>query len=214
MSDPLFWYRIERDPYCFVYAEIPKVACTSIKTALAQYLGWPVPAANPLRVHHLPWHRIPAAEIATQGVYAFAFVRHPLDRLASFWARLHGQPPWPWNRDIPRDISFRDFVRYACRPLQNPRAADHHWRPQWTFLYDENGHRLPIEWFRFERLEHDWAFLQRRFDLPPLMHLNQSAHDHWMTLYDEQTATLAFDYYARDFDLLQYPRQFPIPLSI
>lgn len=211
MNGPLFWYDIEHGEHRFIYAEIPKVACTAIKTALAHYLGWKTPSANPLHVQYLPWNRIPAAEIATRRVYAFAFVRHPLDRLVSFWARLRGRPPWPWNRDIPRDISFGDFVRYACRPGRDPRAADRHWRPQWTFLCDESGRRLPIELFRFERLEHDWAILKRRFGLPPLAHLNRSDHDHWTTLYDEQTAALAAEYYARDFEVLQYLTQFPTP---
>jgi hypothetical protein len=84
INDDIIYVLLER--YRAVYIETPKVACTSIKTALAGVVGvdlgdtagnpheaqWPVPAALPARLGP----RFP-------DLFVFGFVRNPWDRLVS-----------------------------------------------------------------------------------------------------------------------------------
>src|SRR2546425_9629170 len=71
-----------------VYVETPKVACTSIKTALAETFGISLDATGG-DPHCVEW---PTAERSSSqsgpffpGLFTFAFVRNPCDRLVSWY---------------------------------------------------------------------------------------------------------------------------------
>jgi len=143
------------EPYRAVYVEIPKVAFTSIKTALAEILGISLRSTGG-DPHRLGW---PTAEISSShsaplfpGLFAFAFVRNPWDRLVSCYRdKIRGEVNGytyftirPGVADclarfdafVP-DMSFADFVAVVASIPDDD--ADSHFRSQYTFVTDEKG---------------------------------------------------------------------------
>lgn len=165
-----------------VYVEVPKVACSSIKIALAGVLGIDLGAAggNP----HLVELPAPRGDPASSGppypgLFSFAFVRNPWDRLVSCYRdKVNGEAMDFTGLDRERGVahclarfdsiragmSFEEFVEaVAAIPDEE---ADEHFRSQHRFVCDRNG-ALAVDFLgRFESLEADWARVCGVLDLP------------------------------------------------
>src|SRR5215468_5087192 len=170
------------EPYRAVYVEIPKVAFTSIKTALAEILGISLRSTGG-DPHRLGW---PTAEISSShsaplfpGLFAFAFVRNPWDRLVSCYRdKIRGEVDGytyftirpgvanclaRFDAFVP-GMSFSDFV--AAVSSIPDEEADAHFRSQHTFLANDEG-KISVDFLgRFERLADDFRLVQKRIGLP------------------------------------------------
>jgi chondroitin 4-sulfotransferase 11 len=214
---------IALERYAAVYIEIPKVACTSIKTALAGLLGvnladtdgnpheacWPQPRVAP--AYSGP--RFP-------GLFSFAFVRDPWDRLVSCYRdKIRGEVdgytfftirPGVANCLARFDafvagMSFEDFV-HAVAGIPDD-DADPHFRSQHTFVCDDTG-RLALDFIgRHERLADDLRSVERRLGLPALdLPRLQAARTTipYAAFYTAETARIVADRYTRDAALFGY----------
>ena len=172
-------------PYDAVYIEVPKVACTSLKMAFAALLdidlaasdGDPHQAAFPFTAPSVDPHgRL------FPGLFAFAFVRNPWDRLVSCYRdKIAGEVEAfthfairPGVADclapfeaFSANMSFEAFVdAVASIPDTN---ADAHFRSQYTFLTNEAG-EVAVDFVgRFEHLSRDFERVKRHAHLPNLM---------------------------------------------
>lgn len=206
-----------------VYIEIPKVACTSIKVALAGVVGvdlaesggnphearWPTPPAEPAR----SGPRFP-------GLFAFAFVRDPWDRLVSCYRdKIRGEVdgytfftirPGVANCLARFDafvagMSFDEFVRAVAAISDDD--ADPHFRSQHTFVTDDAG-QLAVDFVgRYEHLAGDLRAVERRIGLAPLdLPRLQAARKPlpFAAFYTAETAQLVAERYARDAELFGY----------
>ncbi len=170
--------------YGAVYVEIPKVACSSIKLALADHLRIDLEPAggNPHEVRF----PAPPSPAATSGpmwpdLFSFAFVRNPWDRLVSCYRdKILGEAPDYTSFDPQRGVafclarfdlyragmSFDDFVTaVAAIPDED---ADDHFRAQSTFITDRNGDLAVSFVGRFENLAHDFRLACARAGMPEL----------------------------------------------
>jgi hypothetical protein len=172
------------EPYGAVYIEIPKVACTSIKVAFAQLLGISLDetGGDPHQVD------FPAPPVSPNGsgpfypgLYSFAFVRNPWDRLVSCYRDKIGGEVDGFTDFTDRPgvasclarfdvfvagMSFDAFVEaVASIPDED---ADGHFRSQSTFLTNAAG-EIGVDFVgRCERLPADFSLVQQRIGLPPL----------------------------------------------
>jgi len=187
------------------YIAIEKVACSSIKYALGHHYG----IASRKMPHVWPWRKLTPdrlLELRDEGVWAFAFIRNPFDRLVSCWAhkvaRYRGKRArCPLFRDLPTSTGFIDFVAWAT--AQDPRRCNWHFRPQHRFL-EHQGRPLTDCLYYFESLSGDWRMLQARFGWPDLPHRNATPHPHYRELFTAQTRDMAERYYARDLEIGGY----------
>jgi hypothetical protein len=154
-----------------VYIEVPKVACSSIKIALASIVGVDLDAVggNP---HEAPFpepvQRANGPKLFP-GLFAFAFVRNPWDRLASCYRDKVAGEAAEFTGIDPRsgvayclsrfgvfrpDMSFEEFVHeVAAIP---DAEADDHFRSQHTFV-SNNSAKIAIDFVgRFENLSTDF----------------------------------------------------------
>ena len=169
-------------PFDAAYVEIPKVACSSLKVAFAQMLGVSLEAAggNPHIVEFLS----PDCDGATDdrlypGLFTFAFVRNPWDRLVSCYRDKIGGEVGGFTGfsegagvahclarfdEFTAGMSFKAFVR-AVAAIPDERA-DAHFRSQNTFVRTKAG-KLGVDFIgRFERLQGDFAHVSRQVGLP------------------------------------------------
>ncbi|HET9622323.1 MAG TPA: sulfotransferase family protein [Kofleriaceae bacterium] len=198
-----------------VYVEIPKVACTSVKTALAPACGVTLPAdGNP---HDLRW---PLADGPPfPGRFSFAFVRDPWDRLVSCYRdKLRGEVdgftsftvrPGVANclARFDRFVAGMSFAAFVRAVAAIPDAeADAHFRSQHGFVCVDGA--LAVDAIgRFERLDEDFAAIARRIGLataalPRLQAVR--APSPFAAFYTAETRDLVAERFARDIELFGY----------
>ena len=209
--------------YGAVYIEVPKVACTSLKTAFAGLLGIDLREAggNPHEVRFPEPAEAPRREGPFYpGLLTFAFVRNPWDRLVSCYRdKIAGEVDGftsftvrPGVADclarfgafVP-GMSFADFVE-AVASISDA-DADAHFRSQYTFVANEAG-ELAVDFVgRYERLTDDWAIVREKTGLPdvPLPRL-QAARSavRYQEYYTPRTRDLAAERFRQDIDLFGY----------
>jgi hypothetical protein len=217
--------------YRAIYMAVPKVANTSVKTALTSLM--------PTHIRELPKDgrkersvyalhndvlfrdkiRLYKHQVPQYSDYlVFAFVRNPWDRLVSCyrdkieWGALveDGKRRDPrtrrlyLGRQFERDMDFAEFVQ---RVVEIPdRRANRHIRSQFTFLADKSGELLPNFIGRFETLTDDFSAVMKRIGAPHLTlpHLRNSAPPDYRKYYTERLAELVADRYRRDIELFDY----------
>jgi chondroitin 4-sulfotransferase 11 len=196
-----------------VYVETPKVACSSIKTALAPLCGVDL-AAHGGNPHDLTWPQPTTPGPPFAGLFSFAFVRDPWDRLVSCYRdKLRGEVddftsftirPGVANCLARFDafvagMSFAAFVR-AVSDIPD-EDADAHFRSQHTFVCDAAGRIVVDAIGRFERLDDDFAAIARRIGMPPrtLPRLQAvRAPSPFAAFYTDETRALVGERFARD----------------
>ena len=170
-------------------------AGTSIRAALAP-LGDRASAASPDTTHetllsllmrhpHLASH------------FKFAVVRHPWERLVSFFfhARQRLAPTFPQFQAIDRLEAMLRLIDRDVAWLCGMHAV----RPQCDFICGANGTPLTDFVGRYEHLAGDFARACRRIGIAAaLPRMNASRHDHYAVYYDGWCRDFVADRYRRD----------------
>ncbi len=164
-----------------VYIEVPKVACSSIKLVLAGVLGIDLEPAggNPHTIDFPP--APPASEGAAlyPGLFSFAFVRNPWDRLVSCYRdKILGEAPDFTEFQPTRGVAYclarfdvfragMTFDAFVDAVASIPDdEADGHFRSQHTFVTNAAG-AIAVDFVgRFETLAGDFAAVVLRLGLP------------------------------------------------
>lgn len=202
---------------------MPKVACTSFKTAFAQLLGLDlgndhrnphhVRYPSPLPIHSLHGYLYP-------GFYRFGFVRNPWDRLVSCYrdkirSEVDGYTHFTirpgvanclarWTAFTP-NMSFEAFLRAVASIPDS--EADTHFRSQHTFLTDPGG-QLDVDFVgRYERLADDFQVVRQKTGLPnielPRLQAVRSVAK-YTSFYTPQTRDIVAERFRKDIEIFGY----------
>ena len=208
-----------------VYVEIPKVACTSLKVALARLLevDLDVSGGNP---HVVDFPSPPEASCVDRerlypGLYAFAFVRNPWDRLVSCYRdKIRGEVDG-FTRFTVRpgvadclagfegffaNMSFEEFVSAVASIPDSD--ADEHFRSQSTFLMTAEGN-IGVDFVgRYETLEDDFKRVCGRVGLLSsvrLPRLQAARHaTNYVDYYTVRTKNVVADRFGQDIEAFAY----------
>jgi hypothetical protein len=230
-TNPAFIVSLERG---FAYAMIGKTGNESVKGALAESLrirprvsgyGYPwVPrvVANPaarvvrralgksppgfdLHARNYGWDLMLLPQVARSGLYKFAFVRNPWDRLVSCWAdkvaSLKGKVDYA-PRFGPPVTPHWEFDRFARWAIEQPDPEGHYRLQSRHIVHDG---KLVVDFLgRFERLESDWETVREKFGLAAIPSRNRSKHRPYRELYTPQLRNLVGEFYAEDIERFDY----------
>jgi len=136
------------------------------------------------------------------GLFKFAFVRNPWDRLVSRYAYLLRKTEHAHSREVNRLGNFDAYLRWelarAGRGGAMRHQADYVLGPAGDLIVDRIGY--------FERLEQDFADICRRIGVPaslppPKTH---AVRKDYRSFYSEETRELVARAYARDISLFSY----------
>jgi chondroitin 4-sulfotransferase 11 len=166
-----------------VYIEVPKVACSSIKITLASLLGIDLEAVrgDPHKVRFPAPASRQSGPTLYPGLFSFAFVRNPWDRLVSCYRdKILGEVSNFTSFHPARGVayclarfdvfrarmSFDEFVK-AVAALPD-EEADVHFRSQHTFVTNTFGDVAIDIVGRFETLALDFQRVCEKLGLPSL----------------------------------------------
>lgn len=197
---------LQNPPLVFVH--IPKTAGTSIARSFRSAGFSPSSALlNGVRSlgHHPTAARIQAGLIEAgradlyERAHVFAVVRHPFDRLVSFWyygmERLH---PCPF-------ASFDHFIRYVVGQVDV--ACSRSWQRARHRQTDYLDARVD-EVLRFENLGASWTRFVHRHGLPTRMQvlpkMKRTRHRPWFRVYTAEQAGLLYEYSRGEMDSFGY----------
>lgn len=186
-----------KDPEC-IFIHIPKTAGTSIRKGVWKEYEGPVFGHIPKEWSHL---------------FSFAFIRHPLQRLASaynmFTQGATGDSTWKLPLDA-RPLSIKDFIDivtdeniiYDERRKTFEEKIRHHTIPQ-TDDFNCLKHAKFVG--RFENIDRDFSYIVKRLNIKrdlPKIHTTTACQ--WQDIFKEESLEHAIEYYKEDFKLLEY----------
>ena len=128
------------------------------------------------------------------GLFKFAFVRNPWERLVSWYQYVQKTPSHEDSRP------GETFAEFAGRFLAKPRRA------QWWMIEDLNG-VMGLDYVgRFENLNDDIAYLCQRIGIKAqtLPHRNKMADKDYRTFYDDRLALAVKNNWTREIDAFGY----------
>lgn len=210
------------EEYGAVYVEVPKVACSSIKTALADLLGVELESVggDPHQAHFPAPASPQLGSMLYPGLFSFTFVRNPWDRLVSCYRdKIRGEVPDFTSFDRARGVayclarfdafrpgmSFREFVN-AVVDIRDDEA-DEHFRSQHTFVTNLTG-EVAVDFVgRFETLERDFQRVCQMRGLPQLtLPRVQAAKTprRYTDFYTEETRSIVANRFRKDVVLFSY----------
>lgn len=181
---------------------IPKAANESIKYAFMSALGLKGKPSFAFQT----CTKYAAHCVGVQDYFKFTFVRNPFDRLVSCWmdktqgkvmfnafARDHGM----WHK-----MPFDKFVEIVAGIPDE--KSNQHFRSQ-THEIMIKDYMIPQFIGRFERLNKDWKYIQKRIpELPDLPHVNKSHHKPYQEYYTPGLMDKVAERYKRDLNILSY----------
>ncbi len=131
--------------------------------------------------------------------YSFAFLRHPLDRLVSWYFGHQMTSPKLYR------LPFVEWVAKGCK---------HHWtkdnlkqfgvsNPLNQYEFIEINGVVQVDFIgKFENLQQDFDKVCKHLGIQThLPHLLKSEHDKWTKYFDKGLAEYAQKMFARDFEL-------------
>ena len=176
-----------------IFVHINKTGGSSIEHAL----GLPFQHRTALEIRAAIGERRWAAR------FSFAFVRNPWDKVASHYHyRVKTNQTGLGDHPIP----FTDWVRIAYRDRAAP-YYDHPkmFLPQVDWISDREGRSLVNYVGRFETLSDDFAQICARIgSAAKLPHLKSSPRGDYRQYYDDRSAGIVADYFARDIEAFGY----------
>ena len=191
----------------FVFVHIPKTAGQSLYENLG---GWsrvyPRGFKKSLRKYKQHFTMSEYLEhgylkIEKLGLYfKFSIVRNPYERILS---------EFKYAQQIYTKFNNSSFNRFVKRDWGNSRrhsTIKQHIRPQYEFLYNDNGKCLVDFIGRFENLQQDFNIICDNIGIPHqlLPHQNKSKHKHYTEYYDDETRQIVAEKYAKDIEYFGY----------
>ena len=164
--------------YQFAYVPIPKVACSSLKVAIATALKI---EGSYEHAHNIKFDLIDLDGLSNlpDRYYRFAFIRNPWDKIVSCYKdkilhctdhlgnkdAFNGKLP-PFMRKFPglsKGMDFKDFLKVISGI--DDYHAEEHFKSQWQFLYDRNNRLAVDDVYRFEKIEESWLKICEKLGL-------------------------------------------------
>tara|TARA_A200000113_G_scaffold96462_1_gene86285 strand:- start:201 stop:845 length:645 start_codon:yes stop_codon:yes gene_type:complete len=181
-----------------VFFHIPKTAGISISKSLFGGVKWGHRSVNFYKSHY--------GEKVFNSLYKFCFVRNPYDRLFSAYTFL--KEGGINNQDLEFSNShlqeFASFDEFVLKGLEKQEIMDWvHFKPQYTFVCDENDNIVMDFVGKMETLNTDFNTVCKHLNIESeLQKLNMSSEK--KNEFSEKVKTMIKLKYQKDFNLF-YP---------
>lgn len=184
----------------FIYLPIPKVACSSIKSAIAYFENIPLKNNDP---HQTNFPIVSLQDTYSSSLPSFAFVRHPISRLYSCWkdkVRFNLTKEFQRFDSFYSGMPFEAFVKAVMRIPDD--MADGHFRSQHLYIC-HNGFKAATYIAKLENSTEEWTKICEWLRLPalalPTRNKAQGNYNHSKHVLD-----MIYERYETDFNKFNY----------
>ena len=131
----------------------------------------------------------------------FCIIRNPYDKLYSSWNFIK-------ERHGFNDVN--DFVKYKLDEVFIygkeiiPGDARVHYRPQYTFVYDEHNNKFADFIIRYENLNEDISKLNKKYNLHVPLYDNGNTQKSYINFFNNESIKKINNLYKKDFLLFNY----------
>jgi len=194
-----------------IFIHIPKNAGTSIAKSFGFEISSHVKASEILESFDFNFFK---------DKFSFGIVRDPIDRFISLYNYARMEVSYYHNNIHPSKSFYgkhldyeilKNASLYECAKLLVEGKLIHdaswnHWKPQYTWIYDELGKtKLINKVYKINNLEELQSDLFNLFKLKfNFENLNKSSTNNKLQSVDSKTMSILIDYYRRDFELFDY----------
>ena len=125
----------------------------------------------------------------------FCIIRNPYDTLYSAWNYLKRTHEY-------NDVN--NFVKYKLNKefIYNKDCV--HYRPQYTFVYDEHDNKFADFIIRYENLNEDISKLNKKYRLNIPLYDNGNTQKNYIIFFNDESIEKINNLYKKDFELFNY----------
>jgi chondroitin 4-sulfotransferase 11 len=133
----------------------------------------------------------------------FCIVRNPYDKLYSAWNFIKERHGYNEVNDFVKYKLDENFI-YGKEII--PGDARVHYRPQFTFVYDENNNKFSDFIIRYENLNEDISKLNKKYNLNISLYDNGNTQKNYINFFNVESIKKINNLYKKDFILFNYDR--------
>lgn len=131
----------------------------------------------------------------------FCIIRNPYNKLYSAWNFIKERHGYNNVNDFIKYKLNEEFI-YGKELI--PRDARVHYRPQFTFIYDENEKQFVDFIIRYENLNNDIEKLNTIYNFNIPLYSNNNIEKNYISKFNKESITKINKLYEKDFLLFNY----------
>lgn len=131
----------------------------------------------------------------------FCIIRNPYNKLYSAWNFIKERHGY---KDVNDFVKYKLNKKFIYGKELIPGDARVHYRPQFTFIYDENDNQYVNFIIRYENLNNDIKELNNKFDLTIPIYGNKNTNRNYIKMFNKESIEKINKIYEKDFLLFNY----------
>lgn len=133
--------------------------------------------------------------------FKFCIVRNPYNKLYSAWNFIKDRHGY---KDVNDFIKYKLDDEFIYGKELIPRDARVHYRPQFTFVYDNENNKFADFIIRYENLNEDIHKMNEKYGLKIPLYDNGNTQKSYISLLNKESITKINSLYKKDFELFNY----------
>ena len=133
--------------------------------------------------------------------FKFCIIRNPYNKLYSAWNFIKERHGYSDVNDFIKYKLNEEFI-YGKELI--PGDARVHYRPQFTFVYDNENNKFADFIIRYENLNEDISKMNEKYDLNIPLYDDGNSQKSYISLLNEESIIKINSLYKKDFELFNY----------
>jgi hypothetical protein len=133
--------------------------------------------------------------------FKFCIIRNPYNKLYSAWNFIKERHGYSDVNDFIKYKLNEEFI-YGKELI--PGDARVHYRPQFTFVYDNENNKFPDFIIRYENLNEDISKMNEKYDLNIPLYDDGNSEKSYISLLNKESIIKINSLYKKDFELFNY----------
>ncbi len=136
-----------------------------------------------------------------ENYFKFCIIRNPYNKLYSAWNFLKDRQEYSNVNDFIKYKLNEEFI-YGKEIIQGDARV--HYRPQFTFVYDNKNNKFADYIIRYENLNEEIIIMNEKYGLDIKPYDNSNSQKSYINHFTEESILKINSLYKKDFELFNY----------